>query len=1126
MRGRRQAAARAVSLPIRMLVSSRPFACALLWSAVAVTTLAAQAVPTDPPLLRPGEILHGELVDDDAPFRSRRLPTGDHRCDSFRIGPCEGDTVTLDVRSLDFACFVQLVDADGKVVAEDDSSAGAGDARLVLQASAAAGKTLVVVGKRSQRGSYEVTLRIGRPEPRTAAATVARTELALRRQEARHGTDSLPVAERLLWLARALCDADRAAEALPAIARALQLREQLDDQGEALAECHREAGHAHASLRQHHEALAAYRQCREVLATEFGTTHRGLPALLADVAQQQRALGDRPAAIATLREGLEIFDRQGNPDHLARLTVVVRLADLLEAAGDFTGARACVREAVPILAKSRTASLNLAVLQLTAADRLLQFGDVTAARTLFDASAAVVRKNLPSTHKRRLELACLAAMLANAESRPEDLRTALAEARQLFAAPGAELPWSPDACACLLAELDLLAGEPALAVARVTPVLTATAASAPGTDAHARQLVIVAVGLVRTGRIAEARELFTQTSVRPTDAAVRSSLLLAEAEAFFATDVQRARRCVLESLALDAPVPDLGRITKLDFLARCQVLCADVPAAMRTAQEASETALRRLARDLPSLPDDDALRLYAAVRPTLDLLLGLLRVAPNSSDCEAVFAHLQAWQSRVLRGEIGDRKRARTRLDATTLTHFDRLRALDAELAVLAAPSVSSSARQLARRQGLLLERQTVERQLALDQSPADAPTPLAPVDCRPHLAADEAFVQYVCFTRRVTAPGEGSEAGLQLAAFVVRRNQPTRVVWLGAVEPIERALASALQLLGRRFGPDATGRTLERRALQQLAQHVWQPLRPLLADAKRVAVVPDGLVAMVPMAALPADDQGRWLVEDVELTLVGATSDLVPDTTPPASPSLVLVGDVDFGPGTPFVPLPGTAAEITAIEALASTRLPAATPVTTLRGQRATIAALTDAVAGRTHVHLATHGVLDGASSPRPPQATLRGADDGETASLRAAQQVLSARHAGIALADANRGGAGILRGGPMSWLDLRSCELVVLSACETGLGQAFAGEQVLGLRRALRLAGAHRTMTTLWRVDDRSSVGLVESFYRHLWSGEVSAAAALRAAQLEALASCRRDHGGDALPARWAGFVVEGAR
>lgn len=1126
MRGRRQAGAWAVSLAIRMLVSSRPFACALLWSAGAITTLAAQTDPTTSPLLRPGETVHGELIDDDAPFRSRRLPAGDHRCDTFRIGPCDGDTVTLDVRSLDFACFVQLVDADGKVVAEDDSGAGAGDAQLVLLARAAVGKTLVVVGRRSQRGSYEVTLRLGRPEPRTAAATVARTELALRRQESLHGTDSLPVAERLLWLARALYDADRAAEALPAIARALQLRDQLDDTTDSIAECHREAGHAHAFLRQHHEALAAYRRCREVLAAEFGTTHRGLPALLADVAQQQRALGERPAAIATLQESLEIFDRQGNPDQLARLTIVGRLADLLEAAGDFAAARACVREAVPILTKSRTASLNLAALQLQLAERLLDLGDVVAARSVLDASAAVLRKNLPSTHRRRLELAYLSAKLANAESRPEDLRTCLAEARQLFAAPDAQLPWSPDASACLLAELELVAGEPALAVTRIAPILAATTAKAPGTDAHARQLVIVAVGLVRTGRIAEARELFTQTTVRPTDDAVRGGLLLAEAEAFSATDPQRARRCVIESLALDSPVPDLSRITKLDFLARCQVLCADVPAAMRTAQEASETALRRLARDLPSLPDDDALRLYATVRPTLDLLLGLLRVAPNAADCEAVFAHLQAWQSRVLRGEIGDRKRARARLDATTLAHFDRLRALDAELAVLATPNASSPARQQARRQDLLQERQALERQLALVAAPAEATATLEPFDCRPHLAADEAFVQYVCFTHRVSAPGEASQAGLQLAAFVVRRDQPTRVVWLGAVEPIERALASALQLLGRRFGPDATGRTLERRALQQLAQHVWQPLRPLLAGAKRIAVVPDGLVAMVPLAALPADDQGRWLVEDVELTLVGATGDLVPDTTPPASLSLVLVGDVDFGSGTPFVPLPGTAAEITAIEALASTRLPAATPVTTLRGQRATIAALTQAVAGRTHVHLATHGVLDGASTPRPPQAIVRGADVGETASLRAAQQVLSARHAGIALADANRNGAGILRGGPMSWLDLRACELVVLSACETGLGQAFAGEQVLGLRRALRLAGARRTMTTLWRVDDRSSVGLVESFYRHLWSGEVSAAAALRAAQLEALASCRRDHGGDALPARWAGFVVEGAR
>ena len=105
---------------------------------------------------------------------------------------------------------------------------------------------------------------------------------------------------------------------------------------------------------------------------------------------------------------------------------------------------------------------------------------------------------------------------------------------------------------------------------------------------------------------------------------------------------------------------------------------------------------------------------------------------------------------------------------------------------------------------------------------------------------------------------------------------------------------------------------------------------------------------------------------------------------------------------------------------------------------------------------------------------------------------------------------------------MNLWGTDLVVLSACETGLGEVRTGEGVFGLRRAFQLAGARTVVMSLWSVPDEETVTLMTDFYRRMNAG-VGKARALQEASL-ALMRERREKHGAAHPYYWGAFVSVG--
>jgi CHAT domain-containing protein len=96
---------------------------------------------------------------------------------------------------------------------------------------------------------------------------------------------------------------------------------------------------------------------------------------------------------------------------------------------------------------------------------------------------------------------------------------------------------------------------------------------------------------------------------------------------------------------------------------------------------------------------------------------------------------------------------------------------------------------------------------------------------------------------------------------------------------------------------------------------------------------------------------------------------------------------------------------------------------------------------------------------------------------------------------------------------------QLVVLSACQTGLGKKMKGEGQLSLTRGFMYAGALRVVSSLWKVDDEATAQLMKRFYQGMLKDNMSPAAALRAAQVSMWEEKRWR-----APYYWSGFILQG--
>ena len=330
----------------------------------------------------------------------------------------------------------------------------------------------------------------------------------------------------------------------------------------------------------------------------------------------------------------------------------------------------------------------------------------------------------------------------------------------------------------------------------------------------------------------------------------------------------------------------------------------------------------------------------------------------------------------------------------------------------------------------------------------------------------------------------------------------------------------------------------------------IWAPLEKHLQGVKKIYFSPSGLLHRINLDAIPIADN-ETVGDRYQLIAMNSTRQLViPSLTNVNNQDVVLYGGINYEPDstykdpTPIVAsrsrgelsfhyvdstlrggnwnyLPGTEKEINTLQELLKSK---SLKVTTNRGSEATEESFKNIGQQNNSprvLHISTHGYFF--PDPRKEVSSSQLLVSNQEPIFKISDHPML--RSGLILAGGNAGWKGqktlegredgVLTAYEISQMNLSNTELVVLSACETGLGDIKGNEGVYGLQRAFKIAGAKYLIMSLWQVPDRETKEFMVSFYKNWLTKKESIPEAFRMTQKE-----MRDRFIN--PFSWAGFVL----
>jgi CHAT domain-containing protein len=360
-------------------------------------------------------------------------------------------------------------------------------------------------------------------------------------------------------------------------------------------------------------------------------------------------------------------------------------------------------------------------------------------------------------------------------------------------------------------------------------------------------------------------------------------------------------------------------------------------------------------------------------------------------------------------------------------------------------------------------------------------------------LTDDEAVIEFITYE---TPDSTGIEERIYTALILRRNGSQTEIAMLTQCE--ENSLRQAIDSSDYNF--------------EKLYPLVWNPMDEYLVGVKKVYISPTGLLNSIPFTAI--NNKGRYISDKYIIHTVLSSKDVISlknNSNQPFNKEALLFGGADFGlptaeldksdnilndkvlrslltelqeeRGQGFDYLPGSKQEVEKINEI-------------LSKQNWEVTAFVDRYATETRLksssgqnspallHISTHGYY----FPIVKEPTFNNGMSESTKFYKQSDNPLI--RCGLLFSGANstwngqeqaeNTDDGILTAYEISNLNLSNTDLVVLSACETGLGDVDYSEGVYGLQRAFRLAGAKSMIVSLWKVSDKDALEFMIEFYR----------------------------------------------
>jgi CHAT domain-containing protein len=309
---------------------------------------------------------------------------------------------------------------------------------------------------------------------------------------------------------------------------------------------------------------------------------------------------------------------------------------------------------------------------------------------------------------------------------------------------------------------------------------------------------------------------------------------------------------------------------------------------------------------------------------------------------------------------------------------------------------------------------------------------------------------------------------------------------------------------------------TIQQKAADEFSYNqYWSRIEPALGGKKVVYISPDGVYNQLNLNTMK-NPAGTYILNQYDLVIIGNSKDLLTlkSRKPVVSKNATLLGFPDYG-GNAVPPLPGTKVEIDGVSKILKA---SGYQVKTLTQKDATEAAL-KALKAPAILHIATHGYFNKDTEVAENGAIGINMENAQANPLLRSGLLMSgaaATVAGTNNVNLSSNDNGIVTAYEVMNMDLDGTSLIILSACETGLGEVKAGEGVYGLQRAFLVAGANALIMSLWKVDDAATQQLMTNFYTN-WVKTGNKQKAFKQAQIQLMTKFKE-------PYYWGAFTMIG--